>query len=292
MVNMLLVKNVLMSLWQLRCVFRPASANLFSPLFTLLMATRKSHVAAGLYGDAHTPATGWANVNVGTTERILSAAGGALLAYYGLGKQRKSKPLGLGLAALGTSLVLRGASGYCPVNQLVGRDLAEQAPPKTIKIVHTFTINRPVEEVYGFWRHLENLPRFMQHLASVKQFDERRSHWKAPIPGGLGSVEWESEIVNDEPNLLLAWQSRPGSQVDNAGEVRFLTAPGDKGTEVQAVIHYRAPAGTLGHGVAKLLNPALSEMVRSDLRRFKQLMEAGEITTIEGQPSGRGRDKV
>ncbi|WP_046245543.1 SRPBCC family protein [Hymenobacter terrenus] len=255
------------------------------------MATKKSHVAAGLYGDAHTPATGFANVNVGTTERIISAAGGALLTYYGLRERQASKPLGLGLAALGTCLILRGASGYCPVNQLVGRDSAQHSPSKAIKIVQTFTINRPVAEVYGFWRRLENLPQFMQHIESVEQLDERRSHWKANIPGGLLNVEWEAEIVNDEPNLLLAWQSLPGSEVDNAGEVRFLEAPGDKGTEVQAVIHYRAPAGALGHGVAQLLNPALEEMVRSDLRRFKQLMEAGEITTIAGQPSGRGRDK-
>ncbi|HEX8330535.1 MAG TPA: SRPBCC family protein [Hymenobacter sp.] len=254
------------------------------------MATRNSHVAAGLYGDAHTPVSGLAQPNVGATERILSAAGGALLAYYGLRKRRESKGLGLGLAALGTSLVLRGASGYCPVNQLVGRDTSEQAPSKTIKIVETFTINRPVAEVYEFWRKLENLPRFMQHIESVVQLDERRSHWKANVPGGLLNVEWEAEIVNNEPNLLLSWQSLPGSEVDNAGEVRFLDAPGDKGTEVQAVIHYRAPAGALGRGVAKLLNPALAEMVRSDLRRFKQLMEAGEITTITGQPSGRGRD--
>lgn len=257
------------------------------------MATRKSHVAAGYYGDAHTPATGFATVNVGAAQRILSAAGGALLTYYGLRQQRQAKKaLGWGLATLGASLVLRGASGYCPVTQLVSRDSAQKSASEPLKIVETFTINRPVEEVYGFWRHLENLPRFMQHIESVQQLDARRSHWKAPIPGGLGSVEWDSEIVNDEPNLLLAWQSLPGSDVDQSGEVRFLTAPGDKGTEVQAVLHYRAPGGALGQGAARLLNPALAELVRSDLRRFKQLMEAGEISTIAGQPSGRGRDKM
>ncbi|GGG61977.1 SRPBCC family protein [Hymenobacter glacieicola] len=227
---------------------------------------------------------------MGPTERLLSAAGGALLTYYGLRKRATAGPLGTGLAVLGGSLVLRGATGYCPVNQLVGRNSASSAT-RPIEIVQTFTINKAVGEVYDFWRRLENLPRFMQHLESVEQLDARRSRWKAAIPGGMGTVEWEAEIVTDEPNLLLAWQSLPDSQVDNAGEVRFTEAPGDKGTEVQAVIHYRAPAGGLGQGLAKLLTPALAEMVRSDLRRFKQLLEAGEIATIQGQPSGRGHDK-
>ncbi|HEX8659759.1 MAG TPA: SRPBCC family protein [Hymenobacter sp.] len=255
------------------------------------MATKKTHVADGLYGDAHTPATGSARVNVGPTERVLSAAAGALLAYYGLRQQKDARGLGLGLAALGTSLVLRGASGYCPVNQLTGRKSAPKEANPSIRIVETFTINRPVAEVYGFWRHHENLPKFMEFIKDVKQLDERHSRWTASLPGGIGSVSWESEITNDEPNLLLTWQSLPGSQIDNAGEVRFQEAPGNKGTEVQAVIHYRAPVGALGRGVAKLFNPALSEMVRSDLRRFKQLLEAGEISTISGQSSGRGYDK-
>jgi uncharacterized membrane protein len=109
----------------------------------------------------------------------------------------------------------------------------------------------------------------------------------ATIPGGLGSVEWEAELTADIPGHRVAWQSLPDSQIDNSGEVRFQEAPGNKGTELHAIIHYRAPAGVLGQGVATLLNPALAEMVRSDVRRFKELMEAGEISTISGQPSGR-----
>lgn len=254
---------------------------------------KKTHIADKLSAGQHTPATGMSHVNVGSVERILSAVGGGLLAYYGLSDKKLSKPLSIGLAALGGSLALRGATGYCPVNHLVGRNSASKrnAAPKPLEIVQTFTVFRPIAEVYGFWRQLENLPRFMQHLESVEQLGGNRSRWRAPLPGGLGTLEWEAETVADEPNALLAWQSLPGSQVDNAGEVRFRPAPGDKGTEVQAVIHYRAPAGVLGQGVARLLNPALDQLVRSDVRRFKQLLEAGEISTIAGQPSGRGRDK-
>jgi len=257
-----------------------------------MAAKSKDHVAGALHANVQTPDTRSMHANVGTTGRILSAVGGGLLTYYGLNKLDSSKPLGAVLATLGGALVLRGITGYGPVNQLLGIDTRKNPKSQPIKIVQTFTILRPIEEVYDFWRHLENLPRFMQHLSQVRQLDERRSHWEAEIPGGLGTVEWEAEIVRDVPNRLLAWKSRPGSEIDNAGEVRFQQAPGDKGTEVQAVIHYRAPAGPLGKGVAKLLNPALGQLVRSDLRRFKQLLEAGEISTIKGQPSGRGRQKL
>ncbi len=236
-----------------------------------------------------TPARGTSRVNVGFVERLLSAAAGGVLLY--LGMRRGAKPAAtVGYSVVGGSLLLRGASGYCPLNEMLGRNSAkEQLEP--IEITETFTIYRPVKEVYAYWRQLENLPRFMQHLERVEQLDERHSHWEARIPGGLGTVAWEAVILTEHPNRLLAYQSMPGSMVDHAGRVIFREAPGDKGTEIQSVMSYRAPVGALGKGVAKLLNPAFKQLVRSDLRRFKQIMETGEISTIEGQPSGRGRDK-
>jgi uncharacterized membrane protein len=187
-------------------------------------------------------------------------------------------------------MVLRGASGYCPLNAALGYDSASKRQTEPIEIIQTFTIYRPVPEVYAFWRRLENLPRFMRHLEEVRELDERRSHWVARIPGGLGTLEWDAEITADDPGRLLAWQSLPGSAVDTTGRVTFREAPGDKGTEIQAIIRYRAPGGAIGQGVAHLLNPATSQLVREDMRRFKQIMETGELTTIEGQPSGRGHD--
>lgn len=230
------------------------------------------------------PSKTFAKKNVGTTERLLSLAGGALLTYYGF-KQKKNEPLGIAIATLGSSLLIRGTTGYCPLNQVLHRDTTTQVTP--VEITETFTIYKYRHDVYNFWRQLENLPQFMKHLSTVRQLDNRRSHWEATIPGGLGTVEWEAEIVNEQPNAALAWRSLPGSEIENHGEVTFSEAPGGKGTEVQATIYYRAPAGAIGKGVAKLLNPALAQMVREDLRRFKQLMESGEIPTIQGQPSGR-----
>ncbi|TGE08443.1 SRPBCC family protein [Hymenobacter fodinae] len=235
-----------------------------------------------------TPATGTSLVNVGPTERVLSTLAGAALAYAGI--QSKSKAGGAALAALGTGLAFRGVAGYCPLNDVFGRDSAAKQP-KPIEIKETFTVYRDIDRVYGYWRRFENLPNFMEHLESIEELDQRRSHWVARIPGGLGTVEWDSEVTRDEPNRLIAYQSLPGPQVDQSGEVRFRQAEGGKGTELQVVMHYRAPLGALGQGVAKLLNPALSELIRSDIRRFKMMMETGEVPTIEGQPSGRGHDK-
>jgi len=227
--------------------------------------------------------------NVGLAERLISAAAGGLLLYFGL--RPKARPVtAIGLSTLGAGMVLRGASGYCPLNAALGRNSARNQRAEPIEIVQTFTIYRPAEELYSFWRRHENLPRFMHHLEDVRELDERRSHWSARIPGGLGTVEWEAEITAEDPGRMLAWQSLPGSEVDTSGRVTFREAPGDKGTEVQAIIRYRAPGGAIGQAVAHLVNPATAQLVREDMRRFKQLMETGELTTIEGQPSGRGHD--
>ncbi|HEX8425284.1 SRPBCC family protein [Hymenobacter sp.] len=249
----------------------------------------KPTAAAGRRKALPTPARGTSRVNVGFAERLLSAAAGGVLLY--LGMRRGTKPAAtVGYSVVGGSLVFRGASGYCPLNETLGRNsVAKQLDP--IEITETFTIYRPVQEVYAFWRQLENLPRFMQHLERVEQIDERHSHWEARVPGGLGTVAWDAIILTEYPNRLLVYQSLPGSAVDHAGRVTFREAPGDKGTEIQSVISYRAPVGALGQGVAKLFNPAFKQLVRSDMRRFKQIMETGEISTIEGQPSGRGHDK-
>ncbi|RDV16222.1 DUF2892 domain-containing protein [Pontibacter diazotrophicus] len=228
------------------------------------------------------PATGSSHMNVGTTERIASVVGGALMAYYGL---RKPNFGGLILAAAGGALLYRGSTGYCPMNSMVGRDTADEQDI-SIDITRSLTINRPRSEVYQFWRQLENLPQFMQHLQDVRQQGPKRSHWVARIPKGVGTVEWDADVVQEETDTLIAWRSLPGSDVDNAGEVRFMDAPAERGTVVQATISYRPPAGAVGGQLAKLLNPAFEQMVKNDLHRFKQLMETGEVTTTEGQPAG------
>jgi uncharacterized membrane protein len=127
----------------------------------------------------------------------------------------------------------------------------------------------------------------MRHLESVTSLDSdcRRTRWVAKGPAGI-SIQWEAEVINEEPDRLIAWRSLGGSEVDNAGSVRFIDAPGDRGTIVRVNIDYIPPAGRVGSWVAKLFGKDADQMIRDDLRRFKQLMETGEIPTTEGQPNG------
>jgi uncharacterized membrane protein len=147
------------------------------------------------------------------------------------------------------------------------------------------TVQRPAHEVFAFWRDFENLPRFMEHLESVAVADENRSRWTAKGAAGA-AVEWDAEIVEDRPDELISWRSLPGSRVDHAGSVHFAEAPGGRGTEVVVELRYRPPAGTLGATVAKLLGSDPATQLADDLRRFKQVMETGEIVRSDGSPGG------
>jgi uncharacterized membrane protein len=155
-----------------------------------------------------------------------------------------------------------------------------------IDVNKSILINRPVEEIYRYWRDFENLPRVMAHLESVQVIDEKRSRWTAKGPGGR-RIEWEAEITADRPNELIAWRSLEGASVENSGSVRFDRAPGGRGTLLRVELSYRPPAGQLGAAIAKLLGEEPKLQVDEDLRRLKQVMEAGEIVTTEGQPAGR-----
>ena len=150
------------------------------------------------------------------------------------------------------------------------------ARQRGIRVRKAITINRPTDEVYAFWRKLENLPRFMAHLQSVRELDDRRSYWKAHAPLGL-TAEWTAEIVEERPNELISWRSVEDSQVPNSGTVRFRRAPGDGGTEVHLDIRYDPPAGAVGATLAKLFGEEPSQQVDGDLRRLKQVLETGEV---------------
>lgn len=236
--------------------------------------------------DITPKASGSGRVNVGRTERIISAiAGGALIAT-GILNIKKRPAIGVASAITGGSLLFRGSTGYCFVNEAVGRDTSEQIPT-AISIKETVTINRDRYDVYDAWRSLENLPLFMQHLQSVKEITNTRSHWAAQVPKGLGTIEWDADIVRDEEGEVLSWKSVPGAMVDNAGEVVFKEAPGNRGTELHAVISYIPPAGDVGKLAAKLLNNAFERLIREDMRRFKRMIETGELPVISHDPSAR-----
>jgi uncharacterized membrane protein len=145
-----------------------------------------------------------------------------------------------------------------------------------IRTKRSVTVNRPVEEVYEFWRNFENLPQFMRHLESVTVASEKISHWVAKAPADK-SIEWDAELTEDRPNELIAWRSLPGSSVYNAGEVQFARAPGNRGTELRVTIEYDPPFGKLGSKIAMLWREEPGQQVADDLRHFKQVMETGEI---------------
>jgi uncharacterized membrane protein len=231
-------------------------------------------------------------VNVGETERWASAIGGGALALYGL---TRGNFAGVALALVGASLVYRGTTGHCYAYDAIGVNTSEAEGDNPnvsvrggqgVKVEKSLTISRTPEELYKFWRNFENLPRFMNHLEEVRITGDTRSHWVAKGPAG-SSVEWDAEIYNEKENEMIAWRSLEGSQVGNAGSVHFSPSPSGRGTELRVVLKYDPPAGLLGAVVAKLFGESPAQQIDEDLRRFKQLMEAGEVATIEGQPSGR-----
>ena len=150
----------------------------------------------------------------------------------------------------------------------------------------TTTVTRPVEEVYGFWSRLDQLPTFMAHLDEVRVTGNGRSHWKAAAPFGR-DVEWEAETTEDVPGRRIAWRSVDGADVPNSGAVWFVPAPGGRGTEVHVQLHYDIPGGAIGQAAARYFGEAPSQQLDDDLRRFKQVMEVGEVVRSDGAPRGK-----
>jgi len=154
-----------------------------------------------------------------------------------------------------------------------------------IHVKKSITINSGPEELYTFWRSFGNLPQVMSHVESITEVGERQSHWEVKAPGGM-TVQWDAEIITDEPNVMISWQSLPHADVDNFGSVRFKPAPGGKGTEVQVELKYKPPAGVLGATIAKFFGEEPEQQIQDDLRHFKQIMETGEVivsdATVEG----------
>ncbi|HYP08372.1 MAG TPA: SRPBCC family protein [Bryobacteraceae bacterium] len=226
------------------------------------------------------------NTNVGEAERWLSLIGGSSLVAYGLARRNSA---GFGLAALGGSLLWRGATGHCPMYQTLGVNTSERGYAKGtgsragvpyelgIRVDHEITINKPIGDLYAFWRDLCNLPKFMDHLQTVKVINDRVSRWTAKGPAGI-NVEWDAEIVNDIPEKVIGWRSLEGSDVDNGGSVRFDSL-GANSTLVRVSLQYNPPAGQLGEWVARLFGEDPKKTIAEDLQRFKELMETGNVIT-------------
>lgn len=214
-----------------------------------------------------------------TLGQVAMVLSGAALVAFAV-KQGRWKTLGAAALA-GAPLAYRGATGRWPVPESVAQkasDAMASAPVET-----AVTIDKPRAELYAFWRRLENLPRIMRNLEQVSDLGGGRSRWVGRSPLGL-KVEWDAEILEEREGKLLSWRSLPGSQVDNAGTVFFDDAPTGRGTVVRVSLEFRGTG--IGQAVGKALSSVTEQQVREDLRRFKQLMEAGEIPTTDGQAHG------
>jgi uncharacterized membrane protein len=204
-------------------------------------------------------------------------------------RSRRQSPARLG-AAIGAVVGIGALDVY------TGAQLLKTAPDndeegKQMRVKAAITVGRPREEVYAYWRDFENLPRFMGHLQSVSSHDQGRSRWKVNAPGGR-SVEWEAEITDERPNELIRWRSLEGSDISTRGAVWFVDAPGDRGTEVHVELEYESPAGSLGEIVAKLFGEEPRQQVKDDLRRFKQVIETGEVVRSEASPEGQSARRL
>lgn len=213
--------------------------------------------------------------NIGSTERMLSVASGAMMLLSGLWGVKRSPVRSFAKAATGAFLIYRGAKGYCFVNNFLGRNTATGEEKKSLEINEVVVVNKPRQQVYAYWRKLENLPKFMKHLKSVYEFDATHSHWEARIPAGMGTLEWDAKISLEIEGEALAWHSEENATVINSGEVAFTDVPGDA-TIVRVKILYSPPAGEIGAAVASMFNKQFEEMIRADMQRFKEVIEAGE----------------
>lgn len=226
------------------------------------------------------------NGNIGNTERLIFGLGGGALAIYGLTRRSTAGAI---LTAVGAGVLHRGLTGYCEIYNSLGIDHAKDGQDRVARDIHiekSVTVNRSPEELYRFWRNFENLTRFMTNLESVVVIDEQHSHWKVKAPAGM-TVEWDAEIYNEKENELISWRALEGADVVNAGTVRFEPAPNGRGTYVRVTLNYNAPGGRISALMAKLFGKEPGQMIEEDLRRFKQVVEAGEIATVEGQAAGR-----
>jgi uncharacterized membrane protein len=220
-------------------------------------------------------------VNVGSSERVISLLGGGVLLAYGLSRGGIS---GLGVGLIGGALAYRGWTGHCHTYDALGISTADHNEQTSIpsgqgiKFEHGVLIQKPADELYRFWRKLDNLPRVMRHLVAVQDLGNKRSRWTAKGP--TGNVQWEAEIITERPGEMIGWRSLEGSTVDTAGSVHFHEQQHGRGTEVRVVLSYNPPAGRVGHALAWLTGSEPGREIREDLQNFKRMMETTLPTSL------------
>lgn len=223
--------------------------------------------------------------NVGTGDRVVSG----LLGAWSM--SRLGRPRGFlgkaAIAAAGSLLLARAATGHSRTYDAIGVSSASLEEGAGIDIECGITIRRPKEELFEFWRNVENLPLVMEHLDSVTDLGNGTSHWVAEGPRDM-KLEWDAQLFNERPGEYLAWHSTPGSRIEQAGAVHFRDA-GDQGTEVLLRMRYTPPGGAYGFALAKMMNPITESELEQDLRRLKHMMETGVDISTAGQPTGAAK---
>lgn len=224
--------------------------------------------------------------NVGEVERWGSIAVGALLVLAGLSRGRVS---GLVMGLTGAGLLHRGVTGSCQTYRTLGVDTARHNPATAIpaqegvKVEYALQINAPANQLFGYWRDVENLPRVMRHLKQVDALDRQRSHWVAGGPLGV-TVEWDAEVFNERENELIAWRSLPGGDIETAGSVHFRDI-GNGRTELNVSMKYNPPGGKAGAAIASVLGSGLAKELAEDLQRFKLAMESNSSPSTDSAQS-------
>ncbi|OBI98528.1 SRPBCC family protein [Mycobacterium asiaticum] len=231
------------------------------------------HAAALLLGSEKLV---WTRVAGDVLDIAVLAAG---VARRGPGRRRR------GIASAAALSVIGAADLYAALRTTRTEHARHSGEQKHLTVRAAVTVQRSPEYVYGFWRNLENLPEFMYHLKAVTTDETGRSHWVANAPIGQ-PVQWDAEIVEDQPGKRIAWQSVPGSGISNSGSVEFTPDNSGKGTEVRVTIAYEMPGGAFGKAVATLFGESPDQQVNDDLRRFKQILETGQVLRSDGSPEG------
>lgn len=225
--------------------------------------------------------------NIGDMQRLLSGIAGAMFLASGLFRRRS----GTVLALAGGGLLYRALSGYCPAFGAMGIDMSRDRPPQSndtsrlgrrkvqssraTKIQRAIEVNRPPNELYRFWRSLDNLPRIMNHLDSVQVINNRLSHWIVKTMPSAPKMEWDAEIINDVENRRIGWRSLQGADVDNTGSVEFKPTADGQRTWLTVRLQYDPPGGKVGDAVAKWFGEDPNTKIAKDLQRFKEEMETG-----------------
>lgn len=202
--------------------------------------------------------------NIGLTERMVSMfLSGALISWW-LRKPSTTKFM------YGAYMAYRGATGRCLLYEQLGIDGKR---PRAINIRGEFEIEKPPAEVYNYWRNLSNLRGSIKHLLDVKMIDEKLSQWKSNVMGNLFAINWEAEIIKDEPGRLIGWQSAPGALIHHVGKVEFAPGPDQQSTILKVILSYHPPIGGIGIGLARIINPYLEILLKKEIKNFKHTIE-------------------